>query len=102
MSAEQRKNGGGTIILTGGGFGLNGAVAGAYNVHLLGAANAFWHNLAEALGASLKADKIHVGTIIITGAVKDGDATHSPALVGQKFFEFYSQPAESWTDKILY
>ena len=102
VSAEQKKNGGGTIILTGGGFGLNGAFTVGYNAQLIGATNAFWHNLAESYHASLKGAKIHVGTIIITGQVKDDSPTHTPELVGAKFLELHEQAADAWTDKILF
>jgi hypothetical protein len=77
-------------------------MAGQYGMHLMGGANAFWHNLAESLHVTLKPDNIHVGTVIVCGRVQEGDAKHSPELVGAQFLALYEQAPEAWTAKIIY
>ncbi len=83
----------GTIIMTGGGLALNPSWAAP--VISLGTAKAALRAMTHALAEPLKADGIHVGTVIIAGVVEAG-TPFDPAHIAPEFWTLYTQEPDAW------
>lgn len=87
----------GTILFTGGGLALNPWPQAAS----LAIGKAGLRNLAYSLGAELEPLGIHVATVTIAGAVRQG--THfDPDLIADAYWRLHSQPRGQWEREIVY
>jgi short-subunit dehydrogenase len=85
------KKNGGAVLLTGGGLAIHPHPM--YGSLAIGKAGI--RNLALQLHAPLKADGIYVGTLTITKTVTPDSATHSFAIVADKFWELFQNRSKA-------
>jgi len=86
-----QKHGGGTILLTGGGFGIHPSP----DFLTLSIGKAGIRATAQALFEPLRAENIHIATVTVSQLVSpDSDAARA---VAQQFWELHSEPRDSWT-----
>jgi NAD(P)-dependent dehydrogenase (short-subunit alcohol dehydrogenase family) len=92
---QSRKQG--TILLTGGGLGLD-----PYPDYLsLSLGKAAIRNLALSLAKSFEPDGIHVATVTICGFIQPG--THfAPDLLAQEYWALHAQAPGSWQREEIY
>jgi len=83
--------GGGTILLTGGGFGIHPSP----DFLTLSVGKAGLRALAMALYEPLKKDNIHIGTVTVSQLVSpDSQASRD---IADRFWELHAQSREAWT-----
>ncbi|WP_026190545.1 SDR family NAD(P)-dependent oxidoreductase [Methylobacterium sp. WSM2598] len=88
--------GGGTILLTGGGFGLQ-----PHPDYLsLSIGKAGIRALAHGLFERFREQGIHVATVTVAGFVNPG--SEDAKAVGERFWQLHAQPAGSWTVEATY
>jgi short-subunit dehydrogenase len=92
---QSRKQG--TILLTGGGLGLD-----PYPDYLsLSLGKAAIRNLALSLAKSFEPDGIHVATVTICGFIQPG--THfAPDLLAEEYWALHAQAPGSWQREVIY
>lgn len=97
--ADMKSNGGGTILLTGGGL----ALAPQYGTGVLSlvAGKSGLRGLGLALHDALKPDAIHVGMITIAGTVAPGTA-FDPDLIAEHYWALYSEPRDAWRAEVIF
>lgn len=86
-----QKQGGGTILLTGGGFGIHPSP----DFLTLSVGKAGIRATAQALFEPLRTENIHIATVTVSQLV----SPHSDAAraIAQHFWELHSEPRDSWT-----
>ncbi len=90
------ERGGGTILITGGGFALY-----PHPDYLsLSIGKAGIRALAQGLFESFKEKGVHVATVTVAGFVEPG--TKHPDAVAEHFWQLYSQPKDAWTVETIY
>ena len=96
----------GSLLITNGGLGLFepaiDKVAVGWGAMGLAMANSAKHKLAGLLAVKLGADGVHVGEVMVNGAVKgtafdNGSATIEPAAVANAFWKLHAERAASFT-----
>lgn len=85
--SDMEKKKSGTILLTGGGFGLDPDPQ--YGSLAIGKAGIL--NLAHSLHKALKPKNIFVGTVTVTGHVQPNDSVYSPSNIAEQFWKLYSE-----------
>lgn len=99
---DLRKAGDGAVLVTNGGLGYFDpkvdAVGVQWNAMGLAVANAAKHKLVGLLSAKLAPDKVHVGEVMVLGAVKgtafdQGQATIEASTIAGKFWDLYKARA---------
>lgn len=86
-----QKQGGGTILLTGGGFGIYPTP----DFLTLSIGKAGLRATAQALFDPLRAENIHIATVTVSQLVSpNSDAARA---IAQHFWELHSEPRDSWT-----
>ncbi len=99
VRAGMAANGGGTILLTGGGLALYPQ----YGVGVLSlvAGKGALRVLGLALHEALKPANIHVAMVTITGTVQPGTA-FDPDKIAESYWQLHAQPQGEWTAEIIY
>ena len=87
----------GTILLTGGGFGLDPYPEFAS----LSIGKAAIRNLCFSLAKELKTDGIHVATVTICGVIKP-DTQFDPDQIAQVYWKLHQQQKETWEREYMY
>lgn len=90
------KRGEGTILLTGGGFGVKPNP----NFVSLGIGKAAIHNLVHSLFESFKAKGVHIGFVNVAAIVEPD--TEAAAAVGEAFWQMHAAQPSDWTPETLY
>ncbi len=75
----------GAVLLTGGGSGQYPSP----DMASISLGKAGIRNLALQLHEVLKQQKVYVGTLQVNGAIDPGSASHSPAILADKFWQMY-------------
>lgn len=87
----------GTILLTGGGFGLDPYPQFAS----LSVGKAAIRNLCFSLAKELEPDGIHVATVTICGVIKP-NTQFDPDLIAQAYWKLHNQKQETWEREYMY
>lgn len=90
------RRGSGTILLTGGGLGVDPAA----NLLTLSVGKAGIRAMTQALFEPLKAKNIHIASVRVSTLVAS-DRKH-PALIAEEFWKLNVQPKNAWTWEIIY
>jgi len=101
----------GTFLLTGGGFGNNGAWSVGYGYQFAASTKAYFKNFAEAANATFSKEGIHVCTMVVSGAVYGGDQLSVPDpnpeeskkfrhLIGSTYVEQAEAAPANWKDSV--
>ena len=93
---KMAQRGGGTILLTGGGFALQPSP----DYLSLSIGKAGIRALAQGLFESFKAQSIHVATVTVAAFVNPGSKDAS--AVAEHFWRLHSQPKGAWSPEVTY
>lgn len=92
-----RERGGGTILITGGGLGLEPYPDWAS----LSAGKAALRNYSIALHKALYPEEIHVAVIAVCGIVKVGGA-FDPDRIAEKYWQLHAESKPNWRRELVY
>lgn len=96
VASKMAGRGAGTILLTGGGFGLQ-----PHPDYLsLSIGKAGIRALAQGIFETFKEKGIHVATVTVAGFVSPG--SEDAKAVGEQFWQFHAQPKGSWEMEAVY
>ncbi|RIV17663.1 SDR family NAD(P)-dependent oxidoreductase [Fibrisoma montanum] len=97
VTPQMLAEGGGTILITGGGSALNPAA----DLVALSVGKAGVRTVAKCLHDTLEPQGIHVATVTINGSIVEG--THvSPSLIAPWYWELHQEAAGEWTFERIY
>ncbi|MEM7331864.1 MAG: SDR family NAD(P)-dependent oxidoreductase [Chloroflexota bacterium] len=92
-----REQGGGTILMTGGGLGLEPYPHWAS----LSAGKAALRSYAIALHKALASENIHVAVVAVCGIVEPGGA-FDPDLIAEEYWQLHAEAQPSWRRELVY
>lgn len=94
---QMKEAGRGTILITGGGLGLNPVARFAS----LALGKAALRNLTFSLAQELEPAGIHVATVTVNGFVKE-DTRLSPANIAETFYKLHAQNRSEWEREVVF
>ncbi len=86
VASDMEKRGSGTILITGGGFGIQPNP----DYGSLSIGKAALRNLSASLHQAMQPKNIFVGTVTVCGYVKEDAPVHTPANIAEQFWKLYT------------
>jgi NAD(P)-dependent dehydrogenase (short-subunit alcohol dehydrogenase family) len=92
------RDGGGTLLFTGGGYALHPSKKFAS----LSVGKAALRAYAQMLHDQLAGTGVHATSVTITAEIGSGDPRFDPAVIARSYLELHRQPETEWQHELVY